>query len=61
MNPPDAVALTRSLLGYDTINPPGREADCARHAAKLLQDWGYVVQTHDFAPGRTSVVARAGG
>ncbi|MGH8708249.1 MAG: M20 family metallopeptidase [Burkholderiales bacterium] len=57
----DAVALTKSLLGYDTINPPGREADCAGHAARLLQDWGYQVETHDFEPGRTSVVARAGG
>src|SRR3989337_2957114 len=61
MAEPDAVALTRSLLGFDCINPPGREADCARHAAKLLQDWGYRVETHDFEPGRTSVVARAGG
>ena len=57
----DAVTLTKSLLGYDTVNPPGREADCARHAARLLADWGYDVKTHDFEPGRTSVVARAGG
>lgn len=58
---PDAIALTKSLLHYDTVNPPGQEADCAAHAAKLLQDWGYRVETHDFEPGRTSVVARAGG
>ncbi|MDH3320974.1 MAG: M20/M25/M40 family metallo-hydrolase, partial [Betaproteobacteria bacterium] len=57
----DAVALTRSLVGYDTVNPPGREADCARHAAKLLQDWGFKVEFHEFEPGRTSVIARAGG
>jgi succinyl-diaminopimelate desuccinylase len=57
----DAIALTKSLLRYDTVNPPGREADCARHAAKLLQDWGFKVDCHDFEPGRTSVVARAGG
>jgi succinyl-diaminopimelate desuccinylase len=61
MAAPDAVALTKSLLGYDTINPPGREADCARHAAQLLQDWGFQVECHDFEPGRTSVIARAGG
>jgi len=58
---PDAIALTKALLRYDTVNPPGREADCARHAAKLLQDWGFEVQLHDFEPGRTSVIARAGG
>jgi succinyl-diaminopimelate desuccinylase len=61
MTTPDVVALTKSLLGYDTINPPGREADCARHAARLLQDWGFQVECHDFEPGRTSVIARAGG
>lgn len=61
MDRPDAVALTKSLLGYDTINPPGREADCARHAAQLLQGWGFRVECHDFEPGRTSVIARAGG
>jgi len=57
----DPIALTRSLLRFDTVNPPGREADCARHAGKLLQDWGYRVEYQEFAPGRTSVVARAGG
>lgn len=61
MTRPDAVALTKSLLAFDTVNPPGREADCARHAAVLLQDWGFEVTCHDFEPGRTSVIARAGG
>ena len=51
----DAIPLTRALLHFDTVNPPGREADCARHAGKLLQDWGYAVEYHEFAPGRTSV------
>jgi succinyl-diaminopimelate desuccinylase len=57
----DAVALTRTLLRFDTINPPGREHDCAQHAGRLLEEWGFRVQYHDYEPGRTSVVARAGG
>src|SRR4051812_34959967 len=57
----DAVALTRSLLSFDTINPPGRESDCARHAGGMLQEWGFKVEYYDYQPGRTSVVARAGG
>jgi len=61
MDKPDPVALTRTLLRYDTVNPPGREADCARHAAQLLEGWGFEVELHDFEPGRTSVIARAGG
>jgi len=61
MSAPDAISLTRSLLAYDTINPPGREQDCARHAGSLLEQWGYSVAYHEYEPGRTSVVARAGG
>jgi len=26
---PDAVTLTRKLLAFDTINPPGAEQACA--------------------------------
>src|SRR3954462_1530498 len=57
----DAVALTRTLLQFDTINPPGRERDCAQHAGRLLEEWGFRVQYHEYEPGRTSLVARAGG
>ncbi|HZQ75459.1 MAG TPA: M20 family metallopeptidase [Burkholderiales bacterium] len=57
----DAVSLTRSLLRFDTINPPGRERDCAQHAGALLEAWGFDVQYHEYADRRTSVVARAGG
>ena len=61
MSGSDAIALTRSLLRFDTVNPPGRERDCARYAGGLLQEWGFKVDYFEFAEGRTSVVARAGG
>jgi len=57
----DAISLTKTLLGFDTINPPGRERDCARHAGAMLQEWGYKVEYHEYADARTSVIARAGG
>ena len=57
----DAIALTRTLLQFDTINPPGRERDCARHAGAMLQEWGFKVDYHEYADARTSVIARAGG
>jgi len=57
----DPVSLTKDLLRFDTVNPPGRERDCARFAGALLADWGYQVDYHDYEDGRTSVVARAGG
>ena len=37
----DAVGLTRDLLRFDTINPPGQERACARHAGALLEGWGF--------------------
>ena len=57
----DAIALTRDLLRFDTINPPGQERACARHAGALLEQWGFRVDYHEYAEGRTSLVARAGG
>jgi len=57
----DAISLTRTLLAFDTINPPGRERDCARHAGALLEEWGFRVEYHEYEPDRTSVVARSGG
>jgi succinyl-diaminopimelate desuccinylase len=57
----DAISLTKSLLNFDTINPPGRERDCARFAGKLLEEWGFRVDYHEYDDARTSVVARAGG
>ena len=29
MSAQDAVALTKQLLRFDTVNPPGQERDCA--------------------------------
>jgi succinyl-diaminopimelate desuccinylase len=57
----DAISLTKSLLRFDTVNPPGRERDCARYAGALLEEWGFAVQFFEYEDGRTSVVARAGG
>jgi succinyl-diaminopimelate desuccinylase len=57
----DAIAMTQSLLRFDTVNPPGQERDCARHVGALLEGWGFRVAYHEFAEARTSVIARAGG
>ena len=57
----DALALTRDLLRYDTINPPGEEQACARHVGRVLEDAGFAVAEHEFDERRTSLVARLGG
>ncbi len=59
--PPDAVALTQALVRMNTINPPGHEDQCAAHLGALLEAAGFACATYDFAPRRTSLVARIGG
>jgi succinyl-diaminopimelate desuccinylase len=58
--PTDVVALTRELVRFDTINPPGAEAVAVDHVARLLDTAGFAVRTHELGPGRTSLVARIG-
>lgn len=60
-SPVDAVELTRKLVGFNTVNPPGSENACAAYLAELLAESGFVVSQHEFAPGRTSLLARFGG
>ena len=61
MSPSDPVALTRTLLQFDTVNPPGHERDCAHMAGELLRQSGFAVEFHEYEERRTSVIARAGG
>ena len=56
--PADVVELTRELVATRTINPPGDEAKAASLVGPRLEAAGLEVTTHEFAPGRTSVVAR---
>ena len=57
----NAVELTRQLVRIDTINPQSPEKPCAERVGKLLEDAGFAVATHEFAPGRASVIARREG
>jgi succinyl-diaminopimelate desuccinylase len=54
----DVVELTRELVATRTINPPGDEAKAASLVGARLEAAGLEVTTHEFAPGRTSLVAR---
>ncbi len=53
----DLIDLTRTLIRYKTVNPPGDEDACARFLGQMLEDGGFQVSYHALAPGRTSVVA----
>lgn len=53
--------LTRRLLAFNTINPPGDEDACVRYAGSLLERAGFVTRYSAFAPRRTSLIATLSG
>jgi succinyl-diaminopimelate desuccinylase len=57
---PDPVELTRTLVRFDTVNPTTPERACAEHLGAMLEAGGFSVARYEFAPGRTSLVARTG-
>ncbi|MDP2004059.1 MAG: M20 family metallopeptidase [Rubrivivax sp.] len=57
----DPVALTQALVRVDTVNPPGHEDGCITLLADLLSAAGFQCRVHDFAPRRSSLVARIAG
>lgn len=59
--PVHAIELTKRLIDFDTINPPGNEDGCARFLGNLLEEQGFAVSRHTLSAGRTSLVARRSG
>ena len=57
----NAVALTQELVRIRTVNPTDPERPAAERLGKLLEDAGWSVSMHEFAPGRASVVLRRAG
>jgi succinyl-diaminopimelate desuccinylase len=57
----NSVELARTLVRFESLNPPGEEKECAGYIAGLLRDAGLAVATYEFAPGRPSIVARLSG
>jgi acetylornithine deacetylase/succinyl-diaminopimelate desuccinylase len=58
---PDAARMKRdlaALVGIDTQNPPGREAEAAGLIHDLLAMEGFGVSLSEYAPGRVNVISR---
>lgn len=53
----DVLSLTRVLLKFNTINPPGNEADIARYMGDLLSRHGFEVKLPEFDERRLHLVA----
>ena len=56
-----SIDLTRSLLAFNTINPPGQEQECAKYLGSLLESVGFQIRCYEFAPQRTTIVAHLNG
>jgi succinyl-diaminopimelate desuccinylase len=57
----DVVELTRALIRFDTVNPPGNERPCAEFLGGLLEAAGYALKLYPMGENRTNLVARIGG
>ncbi len=56
----DPVALTQKLVRMETINTPGHEDQCINFLAEILTQAGFTCRQVEFAPRRSSLVARIG-
>lgn len=55
------LLLAQQLLGFDTINPPGDEADCMAFFAGWLEENGFEVTLSAFGENRANLIARIKG
>jgi succinyl-diaminopimelate desuccinylase len=56
-----AICLTQELVRFQSVNSTNPERPCAEYLARTLAQGGFSIDLHEFAPNRTSVVARIGG
>src|SRR3954464_13934165 len=52
------VELSRELISFNTINPPGNELTCILHLQSILANAGLETSIHTFAPDRANLIAR---
>jgi succinyl-diaminopimelate desuccinylase len=57
---PDVISLTRKLISFDTINPPGNEAELAKFVGGVLEEHGFAVDYPVFEKDRLHVLAEKG-
>jgi succinyl-diaminopimelate desuccinylase len=56
----DVITLTRELLAFNNINPPGNEDEIARFAGSILSGHGFHTEYHLFSEGRLHLIAERG-
>ncbi len=56
----DVIALTKDLIRFNTINPPGNEEGTAKYIGSILSDQGFSIDFPEYDKGRPHVVATKG-
>ncbi|HOX73825.1 MAG TPA: M20 family metallopeptidase [Bacteroidales bacterium] len=56
----DVVSLTRKLISFNTVNPPGNEGEIARFTGNLLADHGFKVEYQVYSGSRLHMIAEKG-
>lgn len=59
--PIDPVDLSRELIAFNTINPPGNELSCIRHLERILSGARLETSLQNFAPDRANLIAKTRG
>src|SRR4029078_10744295 len=57
----DPIELSRELISFNTINPPGNELSCILHLERILAAAGLETSLQQFAPDRAHLIPRIGG
>lgn len=55
------VELTRDLIRFKTINPPGDERPCAEFLGRILEGAGFETRYYPMGDNRANLIARIGG
>ena len=61
MTIPSATNITRDLVKFNTINPPGHEKLCSDYLGALLLEAGFEVDSYQYGDERINLVARLAG
>lgn len=56
----DLITLTKKLLSFNNINPPGNEEGIARYTGSLLSESGFNVRLEEYDRGRLHLIAEKG-
>ena len=57
----DPIELTRELIRFETVNPPGNETPCAEYIGGILGRAGFQIAYHPMEENRANLIARIGG